>query len=98
MGILHINLRYSRVVLDHLQRAVPEQCLKREEVTTRPQIRDRKRVAKTVRVNLEHTCRLSEVAQCALQQIACDRPIVSAQEKRRVVVLVIGSIRQISPE
>lgn len=59
VGLRDINFRNARVMPNHIQTAVTEQCLEREQIAAIPQIRDRESMAEEVRVALVDVCLFS---------------------------------------
>ena len=56
--VLHVYLRNLGIMAHHIQRAVSQQRLQRENIPARTQVGDRKGVAKFVRVDMRESLRV----------------------------------------
>ena len=98
MSLFHINLGHSGIVPDHIQRAMPQQGLHREDIPTRPEISDRKGMPEAVGVALLHLCPFSQGDHQLAQTIGGQIAAMHTHEEWCILFIAIVPGCQITPE
>ncbi len=98
MRLFHVRFRDTGVMAHHVQRAVPEQRLQRENVAARTQIGNGERVSKLVGIGFLHPRSVPQTRNQDAQTVLGERPIRGADEEGRLEVLTIFTLREITPD
>lgn len=98
MRVLHVYLSNLGIVAHHIQRAMSQQRLKREDIPARTQISDGEGVAKFMWMNMRKLRPLAQTPDQDAQAVAVEWPVAGADEKRRFRITPIFPSGQVTPD
>ena len=79
--IFHVYLRNLGIMAHHIQRAVSQQRLQRENIPSRTQVGDRKGVAEFMRVGMRESCAFAQTPNEDAQAVTSERSGASTDEE-----------------
>ena len=98
MRVLHVYLRNLGIVAHHIQRAMSQQRLKREDIPTRTQIGDGEGMAKFMWMNMSELSPLPQTPDQDAQAVAVKWAVTSADEEGCLGVIAIFPGGQVTPD
>ena len=98
MRVLHVYLRNLGIVAHHIQRAMSQQRLEGEYVSTRTQVRNREGVAKFMWMNMREICPFTQTPDQDAQAVAVKWAVTGADEERSHGVISIFPGGQVTPD
>ena len=96
--IFYVHLRNLRVMAYHIQRAVSQQRLQRENIPSRTKVGDRKGVAEFMRVDMRESCAFAQTPNEDAQAVTSERSGASADEEGGFRVASILTGGQVTPD
>jgi hypothetical protein len=96
--IFYIYLRNLGIMAHHIQRAVAQQRLQRENISTRTQVGDGEGVAEFMRMGMSESCTLSQTPNEDAQAVTSERSGAGADEEGGFRVASILAGGQLTPD
>ena len=97
MRVFHVYLRNLGIVAHHIQRAMSQQRLKREDISARTQIGDGEGVAKFMWMNMREICPFTQTPDQDAQAVAVEWAITGADEEGSLGIISILPCGQVAP-
>ncbi len=98
MRVLHVYLSNLGIVAHHIQRAMSQQRLEREDIPTRTQIGDGEGMAKFMGMNMSELRSFTQTPDQDAQAVAVKRTVTGADEEGSLGVISIFSGGQVTPD
>lgn len=98
MRVLHVYLSNLGIVAHHIQRAMSQQRLEREDIPARTQIGDGEGMAKFMWMNMSDLGSFPQTPDQDAQAVAVKRTVTSADEEGSLGVISIFSGSQVTPD
>jgi len=98
MRVFHVYLRNLGIVAHHIQRAMSQQRLKREDISARTQIGDGEGVAKFMWMNMSELSPFTQTSDQDAQAVAVKWAVTSADEEGSLGIISIFPGSQVAPD
>lgn len=98
MRVLHVYLRNLGIMAHHIQRAMSQQRLEREDIPARTQISDGECMAKFMRMNMRNLGPFAQAPDQDAQAVAVKWAVTSADEEGSLGIIAIFPGGQVTPD